>query len=41
MKTFEPPDKHKALVLIIKDPGVKLELRAEVLIFKVENLRCG
>lgn len=41
LKAFVPPDKHEALVLIIKDPSDKLELRAEVLIFKVENLRCG
>ena len=40
LKAFAPPEKHEALVVIIKDPSGKLELRAEVLIFKVENLRC-
>lgn len=41
LKAFVPPDKHEALVLIMKDPSDKLELGAEVLIFRVENLRCG
>lgn len=41
LKAFVPPDKYEALVLSRKDPSGKLELRAEVLIFKVENLRCG
>lgn len=40
LKAFVPPDKREALVLIMKDPSDKLELGAEILIFKVENLRC-
>lgn len=41
LKAFVPPDQREALVLIMKDPSDKLELGAEILIFKVENLRCG
>lgn len=40
LKAFVPPDQREALVLIMKDPSDKLELGAEILIFKVENLRC-